>query len=122
MDWLRKVKELFLRFLNEHPEFGEPTKHMRISTKSESVWELLVQEDNHDLIEKLHKVERKEKGYGTIVVPKDGFSKNGTTNQAVIDWLEEHDVNVLDPQKEISELKEALHGNRSSKEKYNAVT
>jgi hypothetical protein len=120
MDWLRKVKELFLRFLRDHPELGGIPKTMRVTTRP-TVWELLVLEKNFELIEKLKKVEDKEAGYGTIVVPRGGFSSNPETHLAVLAWLKSRRVNVLDVSREIEDLYFALHEN-DSKEAYNAIT
>ena len=72
------------------------------------IWERLTLEGNHDLIAKLHYVEQGEAGFGTIVVPVEGFSEDDDTHNAVLDWLREHNVNILNPGREITILTKAL--------------
>ena len=74
------------------------------------LWVRLAIEDRHDLIKKLNRAERREEGFETIVVPKEGFSDDDSTHNMVLDWLEEHEINVLNVGKEIRLCEVALHG------------
>jgi len=71
-------------------------------------WTDLVSEGNFELINKLQRVENKEPGYGTIVVTKEGFSSNDRTHNKVLKWLQEKNVNILNPENEIANLKFSL--------------
>jgi hypothetical protein len=75
-----------------------------------ALWERLAEEGNFELIEKLRRVEKGELGYGTIVVPHDGFSEEDETHNLVLDWLEEHGVNILNVGLEKARLEQALYG------------
>ena len=89
---ISRVKALYRSFT----DWIRREEHLKYETKEVlDIWSRLVEEDNHDLIEKLRRVERKEGGYGTIVVPAEGFSKNSKTHQMVIDWLEARDTNIV---------------------------
>lgn len=74
------------------------------------LWERLAEEGNFELIEKLRRVEKREPGYGTIVVPYEGFSEDDETHNLVLDWLEEHRVNILNIGLERARLEQALYG------------
>jgi len=74
------------------------------------IWAVLALEGNFNLINKLHRVERKEGGFGTIAVPREGFSQNDQTHNMVMKWLREHGVNILNPVHEIANLEYALRG------------
>jgi len=78
------------------------------------LWVRLTVEGQFDLIRKLARVEKKEDGFMTIVVPPGGFSEDDTTHNMVLDWLEERHVNVLNVGLEVSRCRVALYG--SSKE------
>lgn len=75
---------------------------------SVSLWDTLASEGNIDLINKLVRVSNREEGFGTIIVPKKGFSEEDDTHNAVLDWLKNNDVNVVNPRLSIAKLKEAL--------------
>lgn len=107
-----KVDKFKLLFENV-VRYIEERGHLFKKPKKPDVWEMLLTEGNHDLIEKLRRVERGEGGFGTIVVPPGGFSKNEKTHQLVIDWLSEKDVNILDVEREKSELRKALTNSHS---------
>jgi len=72
------------------------------------LWEILAADGKFELIDKLRRVELREPGYGTIVVPKEGFSDNDEIHNIVLDWLEEQNVNILNVNLEIARLKRAL--------------
>lgn len=84
------------------------------SKESSSLWEALLIEGNHALIKKLRYIEKEEGGFGTIVVPKKGFSPNPEINQKVLKWLKTKNVNILDVNKEVNDLKNSL---KTKKEK-----
>jgi hypothetical protein len=71
-------------------------------------WQALVEEGNHDLISKLKRAVDGEPGFGTIVVDRKGFSENDDTHNAVLGWLKEKGINVLDVPFEIGNLEVAL--------------
>lgn len=76
-----------------------------------TLWDRLVSEGRHDLITKLRHAEIRESGFGTIVVPRKGFSDNDDTHNMVLAWLREHKINILNPGLEVTRLERALHGN-----------
>lgn len=57
-------------------------------------WLDLVLEGNFALIERLKKAERKEPGFTTVVVHREGFSPNDATHNKVLNWLHKHNINV----------------------------
>lgn len=73
------------------------------------IWVRLTEEGRHNLIRTLQRVERKDPGYRTIVTPKEGWSDNDSTHNAVLSWLKARDVHVLNVGKEIECLTRALH-------------
>lgn len=77
--------------------------------RSEILWGRLVMEEKHDLIEKLSKAERREPGYGTIVVTKQGFSEDDTTHNMVIEFLEANGINTFNPGLLEARMERALH-------------
>jgi len=72
------------------------------------LWIRLVLEKRFDLIKKLHRVELKEPGYGTIVVTKEGFSDNDQTHNMVLKFLNKNKVNIMNPGLEEARLKYLL--------------
>ena len=72
------------------------------------LWIHLVLEKRFDLIKKLHRVELKEPGYGTIVVTKEGFSDNDRTHNMVLKFLNKNKVNIMNPGLEEACLKYLL--------------
>ena len=79
-----------------------------IARMTERLWKRLVDEENFVLINKLRRVENKEPGFNTFIIPTEGFSQNKITHNMVIKWLEIKKVNVYDPKIEIKELEKAL--------------
>ena len=61
----------------------------------QNLWGRLAGEGNLELLSRLNRIEKREAGYGTVVVPKEGFSDNDDTHNMVLDWLEARGVNVL---------------------------
>lgn len=101
MDKFKILFENIIKFIEERgPLFKRP--------KEPDVWEALLIEGRHDLIEKFRRIERGEGGFGTIVVPSQGFSKNKKTHELVTEWLSKKNVNILDVEKEKTELESAL--------------
>ncbi len=80
----------------------------------QEIWTALTLEGNHTLINLLHRVEKNEPGYGTIVVPRSGFSPNDDTHNMVLRWLKGRGVNILNPLNEIANLEYALRGRVSN--------
>ena len=74
------------------------------------IWTTLALEGNFDLINKLHRVERKEEGFMSVAVPREGFSQNDQTHNMVMKWLRGRGVNILNPIHEIANLEYALRG------------
>lgn len=74
-----------------------------------SLWEKLALDGKFELITLLRRVEMKEPGYGTVVVPHEGFSERDDIHNLVLDWLVEHDVNVLNVGLEVACLERALN-------------
>lgn len=73
-----------------------------------TLWEKLAMEGKFDLIEKLRRVEVGEAGYGTVIVPPEGFSERDEVHNLVLDWLDEQGVNVLNVGLEVARLQKAL--------------
>lgn len=76
------------------------------------LWAQLALEGNTTLLFKLHHAENKEPGYTVIVVPKEGFSDNDDTHNAVIEWLKSHEILALNTRCEIGRMEHALHFNQ----------
>ena len=102
--------ELFLRLQNAMEEV-EPSKK-RTGYTPKNLHDRLAEEGNFDLIAKLQHVERQTPGFGTIVVSREGFSEDDSVHNEVLQWLQEHDVNVFNPGLEITRLERALHPNK----------
>lgn len=75
---------------------------------AQTLWNRIVGEGNLELLSRLNRVEKREAGYATIVVPKEGFSDNDDTHNMVLDWLEARGVNVLNIGLSITRMKYAL--------------
>lgn len=70
------------------------------------LWNTLVEAQEFALLERLREIEKQ--GYGTIIMPSKGFSKDDTINNMVIDWLRLKDILVYSPESEIMEAERAL--------------
>jgi hypothetical protein len=81
-----------------------PQSEMFDDTRPFDLWAALAAEGNHILMEHLHKAEKGEPGYGTIVVTKAGFSEDDEVHNAVLDWLQEHKINICNPGNDIANL------------------
>jgi ribosomal protein L10 len=68
------------------------------------LWFLLLKSDRTDLIKILQKVEKKEPGYGSIVVPEGGFIEDEKINDMILSWLKERNVNIINVKEEIKSL------------------
>jgi hypothetical protein len=75
----------------------------------DELWLALALEGEHALIEKLQKAFNGVPGFGTIAVPREGFSENDRTHNMVIRSLKEHGVNIFDVMFEIGNLERALY-------------
>jgi len=98
------LMELFLRLLDAIDRAEQPR---RAEYTPQTVWDMLAAEGNLSLIERLKMVEQRYPGYGTMVVPEEGYSDDDDTHNAVIDWLRAHDVNVLNTRTTIARLEKA---------------
>jgi 5,10-methylenetetrahydrofolate reductase len=78
---------------------------------SNQLWTTLALENNTNLISRLHRAERREPGFNVIAVPKNGFSENDETHNAVLDWLQSHEILVLNPRIEAERMRLALQPN-----------
>jgi hypothetical protein len=82
---------------------------IRIShTPEKTVWDMLAADGKYDLIRRLQRVERGEPGYGTMIIPEGGWSRDPGTNDRVLCWLKDRHVNVWSPTQEIAELEQSL--------------
>lgn len=108
MKWgsFEMIKELFEDFLKIMCNIK---KKKHVSLGPENIWELLASENKHDLIALLHKVEKKEPGYSSIIIPDGGFSKYTSTHKAVIRFLKKHKVNFLNVKNEKRHLDSSLN-------------
>lgn len=107
IDPFKFLFDSFLDFIEKWRKDEVPVKKIQ-HKKSSDLWERLLMEDRHDLIKKLQRVERREGGFSTIVVPENGFSKDTETHDMVLTFLKKNKVNVLDVNQEISDLKDTL--------------
>lgn len=92
-------------------DIWDEVKRMRRELEEDvpaSVWSRLVAEGNFELLERLRRTERREDGFMTYGVPRDGFSTNQATNNAIIGWLRQNGATVLDAQNEIRLLEESF--------------
>lgn len=78
----------------------------------DELWIALALEGKHTLIEKLNRAFNGFPGYGTIVVPREGFSENDRTHNMVIRSLRAHEVNICDIIFEVGNLEHALYGSK----------
>jgi hypothetical protein len=109
-NWQDIIRQMYLKVtqaLREGGSIENPDIHPLIEPRD--VWARLTEEGNHDLIKTLHRIERKDPGYSTIVTHKEGWSNNDATHNAVLSWLRAHDVNILNVGKEVECLTRALH-------------
>jgi hypothetical protein len=103
---LERIKQIYLECVEALLE-KEPLT-TKITYRVQTVWDILAAENNHDLINKLRRCERREPGYETILIPDDGWSKNDDTNDAIMTWLRLHDIHVYSASQEIKELSDTL--------------
>jgi len=75
------------------------------------LWTRLALEGRHALLNKLRRAERREPGFGTIVVKKEGFSDDDETHNLVLKFLRQSSVCVFNPGLEVTRLERALHCN-----------
>lgn len=98
------LMELFLKLLDK---VGEPRRGV---FEPLTLQDRLAAEGNTTLIANLNRALRRESGYETIAIPKEGFSEDDETHNTVLDWLKEHDIHTINPIKEIAELEKTLYG------------
>lgn len=76
----------------------------------DALWLTLASEGRFELIERLQRAFNGVPGFGTIVVPLEGFSEVDRTHNMVIRSLKWHGVHVMDVLFEVGNLELALHG------------
>jgi hypothetical protein len=74
------------------------------------LWLTLASEGRFELIERLQKALNGVPGFGTIVVPLEGFSDIDKTHNMVLRCLRWHGVHLFDVAFEVGNLELALHG------------
>ena len=105
--WLESIKRTYLK-ASKALKGGVMGKRTRYVPRT--VWDLLAAEGNYALINTLKMVERRETGYGTMIIPVGGYSKDPETHKAVVRWLESHcEHTSYSPVLEAREMEEALH-------------
>lgn len=114
-NYRRLIEKAFSRLMEDLRKGGhtlEPDQYPELTRPAippKDIWMRLTEEGRYDLIKTLRRVERREDGYGTIVTPQEGWSDDDTTHNAVLQWLLDHKVNVLNVPVEIECLTRALH-------------
>jgi hypothetical protein len=73
-----------------------------------NIWDILLEFEEFSLIKKVYRAGSGQAGFGTLIVPEGGFCSYPHVNSAVIQWLEYKGVNVVDVNKEITDLKNCL--------------
>lgn len=111
-DKRKHIKEEIYRLIEQLNELDDTEPVNRGYFKAVTLWDRLIDEGRHDLISKLHEVELGTKGFGTIVVTQEGFSDDDTTHNMVLEYLEQHGTNILNPGLLIARMERALHPGR----------
>ena len=97
--------------LEDLEEFAPEEREMPAkATTPATLWQRLIEEQKFELINKLRYAEIGEPGFATIVVPREGFSEEDETHNQVLGWLREHEINVCNPNIEITRMERALYG------------
>ena len=109
IDLFKLYFDCFMQYLQDLKVFNKVEPNPKIST--DNLYSILTEESKISLISILKKVDSKEHGYGSIVVPKGGFSYNPETHKMVINWLKERFVNIVDVDREILGLEDSLRSN-----------
>ena len=74
------------------------------------LWIRLISEGKFDLIKKLHRAEKQEPGFGTIVITKEGFSESDTTHNLVLLFLQENNIHYINPGLEKTKIERFIKG------------
>lgn len=102
-EWQKRMKKLFMKL------WGEESSTKRAVYQPQTVWDRLSIEGQHSLITTLHRIEKGASGYGTLIEPDTGYSKDPITNEMVKTWLgTQEKVLVYNIKQEIMELEQAL--------------
>jgi hypothetical protein len=96
---------LLMKYLHELRLFN---KFVKSKITTGQLWDILIKDKKYDLIKVLKHVENKEPGYGSVVVPKYGFSSNRKIHNLVLLWLKERDINIVDVDNTIAYLEDSL--------------
>jgi len=99
--------DCFMTYLQDIGLFNRISSNPK-AIPTDKLYNTLSEEGNLKLINLLKKVDSKEPGYGTVIVPKGGFSLNTKTHAMVICWLKDRNINIVDVDKEISDLENSL--------------
>ena len=73
------------------------------------LWDHLTADGKLDLVSRLQRIQNHEDCFEWLVVPKEGFSEDDTTHNAVIDWAHLNNIRLINMTKEITELELSLH-------------
>jgi hypothetical protein len=73
----------------------------------DELWLTLASEGRFELIEKLQRAFNGVPGFGTIIVPREGFSEVDRTHNMVLRSLKEHGVHIFDVLFEVGNLEVA---------------
>lgn len=107
-DKRKRIKEEIYRLIEQLNDLDNTEPVNRGSYKATTLWDRLMEEGRLDLIARLHEVEIGTPGYGTIIVPHEGFSEDDTTHNMVLDYLEAHGTNIVNPGLMITRMERAL--------------
>lgn len=106
---MERMWELFIQFMETMRDVEmDKEKKKRIQFEPKSLWDKLAGEGNYTLIDKLKHVENNDPGFGTIVVPKKGFSEKDDTHNDVLKWLKEQNINILNVGLSVARMEQAL--------------
>ena len=109
-----RFKALFQLFMKHFTGCGlfhkKPKKYMiaKNKEKPEDLINILRGLGKNRLANTLEHIENKDGGYGSIVVPKDGFTNREDVNDRIMSWLKTKGVNIVNVQSEIAALESSL--------------
>jgi len=98
-----------IKHIRELGLFRYKDTKINIKVPTDILWQTLIEDGRNELVTLLQHVENREPGYGSIIVPNNGFSDSDTIHNMVLDWLHERDINVVNVAHEITCLERSLH-------------
>lgn len=98
-----RIGQLIGHFLNELKVALSQLNQSRQIAKDD-LWISLLKAGEFDLIQRLSKVESKQCGYESIVVPTNGFCRDNDLNEKIISWLKKKRANIINVKKIVEEL------------------